>query len=374
MPPLSWGRIVRDLSNAYKVVNIYHDKRVTVKRGTIELSKLKYWRKNARTLLNLEAIQKETGKSINDLSDDDLLDYMVKDPDLKLRDLARSIEKNGVRVPITLNSEGHLVDGNRRLFACKILVRDYNKEGKTPPGHVLKITADVLPSGPEAEEIEKLAIAEANFVDDYRVGWPREVKARVIEREYREAKKRLRSESAAYNYIERTYGLDWQEISTFLNIVKFTNEFVHSVEPKMMLEAKAIAKDRWNSFEDFISKTRRGRYAIKEEAKFEKLKETFFNYIFRDVITSMTNVRELVLCFRDPESWKMVRESAGLRLKEAAAIAKANLELRSYGERVKHFSRWLAGLSKSELKEIGVEPLEKLISRIKLTINKLAKR
>jgi len=374
VPSLSWGKIAEELTNANEVVNIYHDKRVTIKRGTIELSKLKYWRENARTLLNLEVIQMETGKSIDDLSDDDLLGFMIKDPDLKLRALADSIEKNGVRVPITLDSEGHLIDGNRRLFACKLLLRDYEKGGKTPPDHILKIPADVLPSGPEVVEIKKLAIAEANFVDDCRVGWPREVRARVIEREYREAKKLLRSESAAYAYIERIYDVDLQDVNTFLNTVKFTNEFVHSVEPKMRLEAKAITKDRWNQFEDFLSKTRRGRNAIKEKAKFKEIKKTFFDYIFRDVITSVNDVRELIICYRDPEAWNMLKESAGLRLKEAAAVARSNLELRSFSERVKHFNRWLGSLNKSELAQIGVEPLEKLKSKVKLALKKLGER
>lgn len=364
--------IAKHLIDAKEAFRIYHNIRVQVWTGKIEISKLGYWRQNARTFLNFRRIEHETGRRIEEMTDDEILDHLLKDPDLKLRDLAKSIDKNGVRVPVTLTADGRLIDGNRRLFACKILVREYEDKREELPKHVIYIPVDVLPRRTRERDLEKLVIAEANFVSDLKVDWPREVKATVIEREFREARAQGRSREQAYARIRRIYGIDARDVDKFLEIAGFTDEFVDNVDKDRRIEAQAIVKDCWNCFEDFINKTKYGRGKL-PKSKFEKLKEEFFKYVSSGRIKSMPRVRDLIDCYRDPTAWEMVQKSAGLRLREAATIARANLEIKSYSERIKQFRIWLESLSKTQLSEIGVKPLQELLNTIQRVTSKIGK-
>jgi hypothetical protein len=362
--------IAKYLENPQLAIRIYSNVRVKVQTGKIEISKLKYWRKNARTLLNVKRIEHETGQPIEELTDDNILDYLLKDPSLKLRDLANSIDKNGVRVPVTLTTDGRLIDGNRRLFACKILVREYMSKNETPPEHVMWIPADVLLPQPGEKEIEKLVIAEANFITDFKVDWPREVKAAVVEQEFHEAKSQGLSRDQAYAKIRRIYGIDAGTVDTFLEIVKFTSEFVRSVKKERRLEAQAIVKDCWNCFEDFVNKAKYSRGRITKPAKFRELRDTFFTYVFNGQIKAMPRVRDLIDCYKDPVAWEIVQKSGGLRLREAAAVARANLQIKSYSERVKQFDRWLGDRDIAQLHEVEVE-LKKLLKTVQKALRRL---
>lgn len=360
------------LDDARLAIRVYNNSPVSVTTGKIEISKLKSWGDNARTFLNFKRIEHETGRQVTKLTDDNILDYLIKDPKLKLRDLANSIDKNGVRVPITLTTDGRLIDGNRRLFACKILEREYEDKEDELPDSIRWIPADVLPPlRGKMKEIEKLVIAEANFITDYKVDWPREVQATVIMQEFREAKSQGLSQDQAYERIRRIYGIDTSTINTFLEIVRFTDEFVKSVSKERQLELQATVKDCWNCFEDFINKTKYGRGKIASPKKFEELKVAFFSYVLNGKIKSMTRVRELIDCYKDPVAWSIVRKSAGARLREAAAIARANRQIKSRSERVRQFDRWLAGLNKTQLRKIGTEPMQKLVGTLQKALKKL---
>ncbi len=363
------GKILKYLVNRRPAIRIYHNVSVRVTTGKIDISKLRYWKDNARTFLNIKRIQHETGRSIYELTDDELLDQMITDPKLELRELAKSIDKNGVRVPITLTENGRLIDGNRRLFSCKILVRDYVNRGEKPPGHVLRIPADVIPPLPKI--LEKLVVAEANYMEDFKVKWPREVKAAVIAGEYEKARRRGFSRDKAYGAIRRIYGINIRTINKFLEIENFTKEFVRSFDKEKQLETEAIVKDKWNCFEDFINKTRYGRYKLVSKAEFKELKEKFFSYVYNDVINTMTDVRELIDCHKDEVAWKMVDESAGLRLHEAAALARASLSIKSYPERIEQFTKFLENLDRKKLAEISDAPLKKLLAAVNSALTKM---
>ncbi len=95
---------------------IYHDVKLEAYLGKVSIKDIHLWRNNNRTLLDIAHIEKELKiKYPGLLTDDQIINFIIRQGLHNLPDLAKSIKENGVRVPLVLTFEKELLDGNRRF-------------------------------------------------------------------------------------------------------------------------------------------------------------------------------------------------------------------------------------------------------------------
>ncbi len=169
--------------------HLFHNEWLDVYPQDVDFKDIEYWPKNLRTLLDFDLLKQEKGKNIEKLALKEITGFLVQRPDLKLGKLAKSIEVNGVRVPLIILENGRLLDGNRRFFACSHIFHKPKSE-EFDPKVLTNIPAFIIKTKDINERIEQKILAEANFVDDFRVRWPLQVRANVISKFYHECKKR----------------------------------------------------------------------------------------------------------------------------------------------------------------------------------------
>src|SRR5690606_3458206 len=112
------------------------------------------------------------------LTQDEILDLMKNEPEVKLKDLRDDLIKNGLREPLTLSFSGKLLDGNRRFFASRYALEtmpttDPNRQD------LESIYAYVLTKD-ASEEDEQNVLVEENFSASLKIEWPDYVKAMKI--------------------------------------------------------------------------------------------------------------------------------------------------------------------------------------------------
>ena len=116
---------------------LFHNDWITVYPTELPLSKITYWPENDRTKFTFERLERVEKKKLADISFDKVMDFVTSLPLHKLDDLSRSIQSNGVRVPLIVLDDGTLLDGNRRFFASHLL-RQRAQKSKLSEPEVLK--------------------------------------------------------------------------------------------------------------------------------------------------------------------------------------------------------------------------------------------
>ena len=111
------------LKNPIPSTSWFHDIEVEVYEGTTEVNDIRLWRENYRTVLDLDHIQQILEKDLSKITDDEIIDHIIHKNLHRIPALAKSIKLNSVRVPLVLSYGKTLIDGNRRLFACRYLMK-----------------------------------------------------------------------------------------------------------------------------------------------------------------------------------------------------------------------------------------------------------
>lgn len=193
----------------------FHNIEIEVFLGEVSLNSIEGWIGNPRTELQAEQFKETNGRPPRN---EEMYELVIADTDnkegLKIKDLAGSIFKNGVRVPIVLNHERKLLDGNRRYYACMFLSLSGPKEERK---RFTRIPAIVLPKG-TTKEVEDAIITEFNFADDYREEWPYYVKATKV---YADFVGGLVKEE-----LETKYAWPWRILSTWIKAAELCEKFL----------------------------------------------------------------------------------------------------------------------------------------------------
>ena len=93
----------------------YNGRKLMVWEGRVRITDIQGWIHNPRIELAKKTFIERTGATV--LTQDDILDIMKNDPEIRLKELRDDIIKNGLREPLTLSYSGKLLDGNRRFFS-----------------------------------------------------------------------------------------------------------------------------------------------------------------------------------------------------------------------------------------------------------------
>ena len=340
-----------------------HDEEVEVYKGLVLIEGIKLFRENNRTTLDLQHLLEELGKTnTEDLSDKDIIDYIFKQGLHKISDLAGSIRKNGVRVPLVLTYEKKLIDGNRRFLACHYLLKTRKERDERFTNvfaHCLKPKID--------KNLRLKIISEQNFLSDFKEPWPREVRAKFAVDRYNEFLKEYKDEEEAYKQVKYFLEINKQDVHRFRAVLEMIAEYVEYVNNsavKTKQDAEIFARSKFHFFEEFYNKTCKGRTPIKGPNLIKEANELLYKYILNDQLSSTIKVRELAGIVRYEPTKKYLQkprasfEIARTNYQDYARPKKAVLK-------ITHFCEWLEDLTRTEKKEIPDSLKEKLIKAVK---------
>lgn len=320
--------------------HLFHNEWLDVYPQDVDFKDIEYWPKNLRTLLDFDLLKQEKGKGIERLSLKEITDYLVRRPDLKLGKLAKSIEDNGVRVPLIILENGRLLDGNRRFFACSHIFHKTKPED-LKPRVLTSIPALIIKTEDINERIEQKILAEANFVDDFRVQWPLEVRAKVISEFYHKCKKRKMPPKTIYEEITNVYGVEKKDIDAYVETVTLTKEYIATSTVKEKNKFRQQVQSKFVYFWEFRNKATKGRGALDPKKDLPKVKELFFNMIKNERFDNIKQVEPMIRALRDPYFWKQLIESKGLKIAQIEAMFKEQKAIRSSTDKTRNFLRWL---------------------------------
>lgn len=320
--------------------HLFHNEWVDVYPQDVGFKDIEYWPKNLRTLLDFDLLKQEKGKGIERLSLKEITDFLVRRPDLKLGKLAKSIEDNGVRVPLIILENGRLLDGNRRFFACSHIFHKTKPED-LKSSVLTKIPALIIKTEDINERIEQKILAEANFVDDFRVRWPLEVRAKVISEFYHKCKRRKMTPSKIREEIIKVYGVEKKDIDAYVETVTLTEKYIASSTAKEKNKFREQVQKKFVYFWEFRNKATKGPSALDPKKDLPKVKKLFFTMIKNERFDNLKQVEPMIKAVNDPYAWKKLTESKGLKIAQIEVMFKEQKAIRSSEDKTRNFLRWL---------------------------------
>lgn len=338
---------------------IFHDQQVEVYEGQVDINSILLWRKNDRTLLDIEHLAAESGlKDVRQLSDEEIIKAIVKKGLHKITDLAKSIKMNGVRQPLILTFEKELLDGNRRFIACKYLStteKEKNPKFETAIAYCLKPHL--------SKSLTHKIISEMNFLPDHKEPWTREVRAKYVSQLFDEYKGK-HGEQKAVKDVAFLLDVDKSDIYRFIDVLKMIDEYIKFTKTKSKeakKEAETFAREKFHFFEEFYNKgvrNKQNQKAIKED------KALFYSHLFNKQLISTTSIRDFAAMLQYPSVRKII-----ISRKETLNYAKSIYDdiviPKRASSRIDRFCEWLESLSKKELKSISGDVKERLLKAIR---------
>lgn len=348
---------------------IFHGKEIPMMSGFVKTTDIELWNENERLDIHLKQFRSKEGR---EPSSQELLDIMLSRMDLpgvtdhdqfEIVDLARSIAINGVRKPPVLDTDGTLLDGNRRVTACHYVLNsdEFSTEEKKRAEYVFvwQLTEHAK------QEDRDAVVTSLNFEPDYKQDWPEYVKARKITEKWAEMVmlEPMHPNSKRAAQLKRelsanfALGPDTTTVNRYLKMVGWADEFEgYHVDEKRRDEFEV--QHRANKYFQYFDELGKGAnpggvaYALGQD---ETFKRAVFDLLFEGRFNNWREIRELKYVHDNPEA----RETLLRATKETdpdvsrerleAAIDTARVrraEVRSVGAntRIETFVKWLEDL------------------------------
>lgn len=337
---------------------IFHDQRVEVYEGQVNVSSIQLWRENDRTSLDIEHLASESGVTdVKKLSDDEIISYVLKNGLHHIIELAKSIKANGARVPLTLTYNKELLDGNRRFIACKYLLETEKK--KEPQFET--VTAHCLKPG-ISKDLRYKIISEMNFLPDHKERWPQGVRAKYICKLFNEYKEKY-GEKKAVEEVTFLLNINKSDIYRFIEVLDMISEYVTLAKKKSdeaKKEAEIFAREKFQLFEEFYNKDIAKKDASKQQAIIDEDKDLLYEYLYNKQLISINGVREFAKMLQYPAVRKIIKTK-----KETLDYAKSIYDdivlPKRTSSKIERFCDWLEGLSRKEIKDIHIDVKKRLL-------------
>ena len=321
--------------------HMFHNKPLDVYPTQINFSEIDFWPENYRTVLHFDILEAQKNKPVSKLSLEEITDFLVGRHELELTGLASSIEKNGVKVPLIILSNGVLLDGNRRYFACSYLFHGAKRKGEDIPKVLNDIPVYVIKREDVNERTRQKILAEANFVKDWKVPWSLDVKAKVINDFYHSCIREGTSKEETYKEISDVYGEDKSTVNAYIETIKLTREFVSSAPEGKRNEFRENVQNNFLYFWEFRNKALKGRGVLEPEKELPKVKKLFFKMIETERLKNYKQVEPMIRAVRDPYAWELLISSKGSKIDMVEALMKEQKAVRSAEDKVRNFIGWL---------------------------------
>lgn len=328
---------------------LYNGRKIMVWEGRVKVDAIQGWVDNPR----IELAKKKLISKVGDraLTQDEIFDLMKNDNEVKLKVLRDDIIKNGLREPLTLSSDGKLLDGNRRFFALK-----YALEGmpSTDPNRqdLESVDAFVLTEN-ATEEDEQNVLVEENFSASLKIEWPDYVKAMmVVEAD---------DEGMSIDEISRKFSWAKSKIRETLRIQEIINEFLmYATTPNdpddedssglglTEQEAETVAAKNYQFFNE-------AQKSFFEQIKTDfDFKIQFFEWVYQGKFSSFPEVRVAYKAWQHPEAKAAILQPEPTAAKSAKAILDYNSRVvKSTDEaigRIETFTKFLKDMTAAEIK------------------------
>ena len=208
-------------------------------------------------------------------------------------------------------------------------------------------------------------LAEANYVDDLKVPWSVDVKAKVISDYYNYLIKNGFSEQEAFIQIKDVYSLDKSEVKAYVETIDLTEEYINQgrkdKERKFKLREQVLKKFVY--FWEFRNKAQHGRSSLDDDELLEA-KPMLFNMIENSFIKNVRQVETIARAYRDKDLWEILVESNGAKIDQVHAVIQEEKAIKSSEDKVRNFIRWLDKQDTGKFTKATINLLTLLIERI----------
>lgn len=293
---------------------VFHGRKIPMIEGFVKTFDIPLWDQNERLEIHLEQFRQAQGRRP---TSEELLDLMLsrmpllgaREDEFEIQKLANSIAVSGVRVPPILARDGTLLDGNRRVAACCLILSsdDYSPEQKSMVEH---LHVWQLSEHATADD-EEAVVVSLNFEPDGKLAWPEYVKARKIHDEWQHMRaleprspgpkrlaelKRLLAEKFAY-------GKDTTVVSRYLKMMELASEFEDyhvSTRERDVYEVRHKAGEYFQYFDELAKGAGPGGVAH-ALGQSEPLKHLAFDLLFQGKFKNWRLIRLLRYVPESPE-------------------------------------------------------------------------
>lgn len=353
---------------------LFHNQPLDVYPKKLKFEDIKFWPENYRTVLAFDILEAQKKKLLSEITLSEITEFIVQRPELELIDLAGSIARNGIRVPLIVLDDGTLLDGNRRYFACSHLCHDAKNKNKHRPKLLDEIPAYVIKSSAIDERMRFKILAEANYVPDYKVEWSLDVKAGVIYNYFQNCRKDGRmTDEEAYAEIKDVFGEDRSAVDAYIESVTLTEEFIRSASSDKRNVFREQVQGKFLYFWEFRNKAMRGRAVLDQEKELPKVKKLFFKMMETDRFKNFKQVEPMIRAVRDEYSWELLISSQGSKIDQVEAIYKEHKAIRSAEDKIRNFLRWLGQAEIQSFTNAAVKLLEELVLLVSSVLKKIKK-
>ncbi|MDE3102485.1 MAG: hypothetical protein KGJ98_09635 [Chloroflexota bacterium] len=215
----------------------FHGRDVPMYSGYVETTDIDLWEDNARLDIQVKQFKRIHGRSPDPSEVLSLmltqlrLPGMLQDDEFEIVTLARSIAASGVQKPPILDVDGTVLDGNRRIAACYLILNsdEYTAEEKKRAKRIF-----VWQLSEFATDTDRDAVVVAlNFEPDYKQTWPEYVRARKIYDAWRDTLASYvvlpteKQQQQLKKELARSFALSPESgvVNRYLKMVELANEF-----------------------------------------------------------------------------------------------------------------------------------------------------
>ena len=379
---------------------MFHGKVVHMNTGFVKTNDIELWSGNERLEIHLGQFQHKYGRKP---TSEELLDLMLSKMELpgltaednfKIVNLARSIAINGVQKPPILDTDGTLLDGNRRVAACHYLMNsdEFDSEQKKMAEYlfVWMLTEHATPDDRDA------VVVALNFEPDHKQEWPEYIKARKVYEEWQSmlaleprppspssTKQAQMKRGLSENF---ALGPNTTTVNRYLKMVDWANEFEDhhiNLRRKDLYEVKHRTNDCFQYFDELAKgKTPGGvAWSLNQDEGFKQL---VFDLLFEGKFKAWREIRELKFIYDNQEAREALARARGEsdpeiasdHLENAMSIARTRrAESRELGAntRIESFVKWLEELPVRAFRDvIQRDNLMRLRDALRLVEKKVA--
>lgn len=369
----------------------FHGREVAMLSGFVKTTDIELWEGNERLDIHLGQFRQKNGREPTPA---ELLDLMLSNMELpgltdgdqfEIVELARSIAANGVRKPPILDTDGTLLDGNRRVAACHYVLNDdeFDLEQKRRAEYVFvwKLTEHAT------DDERNAVVVSLNFEPDCKQDWPEYVKARKVYDEWQAMLALAPSSPGPKQQAEMkrelskkfALGPDTATVSRYLKMVDWVNDFEDyhiNTKSRDTYEVKHRANDYFQYFDELAKGERQGvAYVLRNDDTYRQL---VFDLLFQGKFKNWRQIRDLKFTYENEEALEQMRKAretsdpdeAEECIDNAISIARTKrADSRSLGAntRIEVFVKWLEELPVGAFRDlIRPENLRRLLEALKL--------
>ena len=349
---------------------VFHERSVQVRQGFVRTRDIRLWDENVRLDIHLAQFR---AREAREPEDDELLDIMLgraglegvtENDQFKIRGLARSIAVNGVRKAPILDTDGTLLDGNRRVTACQYILNSSGNEFTSAEKARVEwlLVWQLTEHATEADR--EAVVVSLNFEEDHKEEWPKYVKAQKVYEEWQEMlvlEPRSPPPAARVRTLRqdlaRKFALATDDVSKYIEMVKLAQDFEDHQAGDRGRDPHAVKHRAAKAFE-YFDELGKGRnpggvnHALNQDDIFKHL---VYDLLYDGKFKNWNKIRDLKYVYGNDAATDLLRrardssdvEEAEDLVEQACAHARdVRREQREVGVnmRIKAFCDWFEGV------------------------------